>query len=211
MCVVSKLHLESSKTFVWKRCCPMKLLLRYSTTPSFSEVLFDRLQRYPLPWTAVVYHDEVTPGNALRPANNRKFHAFYFSFLELGLHLRQETSWLPFAMIRSSIVKQVIGGISSVVASLLKESFDCPGGYRCELNVMGRRCLMTAVFGHPVKSSPVKKMSSSSSPKQIKAKQSKAKWTVEPPQDLIKKFAEGCSSCRNVKGCTPSCWRKRGF
>ena len=63
-----------------------------------------------------------------------------------------------------------------------------------------------------VKSSPVKKMSSSKcSPKQVKAKQSKAKWTVEPPQDLIKKFAEGCSSCRNVKGCTPSCWRKRGF
>jgi hypothetical protein len=147
VCVVSKLHGESSKTFVWKRCCPMKLLLRYSTSPSFSEVLFDRLQRYPLPWTAVVYHDEVTPGNALRPANGRKFHAFYLSFLELGLHLRQETSWLPFAMIRSSIVKQVIGGISSVVASLLKESFDCPGGYRCELNVMGRQCLMTAVFG----------------------------------------------------------------
>ena len=143
----STLHLNTNKTFVWKRCCPMKLLLRYSETPYFSEVLFNRLQRYPLPWTAVVYHDEVTPGNALRPANNRKFHAFYISFLELGLNLREETSWLPVAMLRSLIVNQVIGGLSSVVASLLKESFNGPGGFRCELNLMGRQCLMTAVFG----------------------------------------------------------------
>ena len=63
-----------------------------------------------------------------------------------------------------------------------------------------------------VKSSPAQKKSSSKcTKKEVKAKELKAKWTVQPPQDLLKKFAEGCSSCRKVKGCTPSCWRKRGF
>ena len=31
------------------------------------------------------------------------------------------------------------------------------------------------------------------------------------PLALLQRFAKGCSSCRDRPGCTPSCWRKRGF
>ena len=31
------------------------------------------------------------------------------------------------------------------------------------------------------------------------------------PLALLQRFAKGCASCRQRPGCTPSCWRKRGF
>ena len=62
--------------------------------------------------TAVLYHDEIVAGIALRPASARKFTAFYLSFLELGLALRGECSWLPIAMLHSSVKRDVKGGMS---------------------------------------------------------------------------------------------------
>ena len=34
---------------------------------------------------------------------------------------------------------------------------------------------------------------------------------LAPPPDVIKKFKSGCSKCRYRAGCTPSCWRARGY
>ena len=31
------------------------------------------------------------------------------------------------------------------------------------------------------------------------------------PVDILKKYKDGCSRCRFSKGCTPSCWRLRGY
>ena len=45
--------------------------------------------------TDELYHDEIVPGSALRPASARKFTAFYLSFLELGLALRSESQLAP--------------------------------------------------------------------------------------------------------------------
>ncbi len=39
----------------------------------------------------------------------------------------------------------------------------------------------------------------------------KPKWSKTPPKDLIQKFKGGCGRCRYAVGCTPSCWKKRGF
>jgi hypothetical protein len=42
-----------------------------------------------------------------------------------------------------------------------------------------------------------------------------AKKTLKPwssvPKKLKTKFKKGCSKCRHVEGCTPSCWKYRGF
>ena len=39
----------------------------------------------------------------------------------------------------------------------------------------------------------------------------KHKWNKTPPKDLILKFKSGCGRCRYAVGCTPSCWKQRGF
>ena len=44
-----------------------------------------------------------------------------------------------------------------------------------------------------------------------KASKPKAVLSREIPASLKRKFAEGCSRCRYRAGCTPSCWRNRGY
>ena len=47
------------------------------------------------PWSLVVVWDEFTPGNMLKPLNERKTMAVYFSFLELeGVATRHGGRWL---------------------------------------------------------------------------------------------------------------------
>ena len=75
------------------------------------------------PWRLLLYFDEVVPGNPLRPDNKRKIVVIYCSWLELDHLLYAEKAWLTLGVIRSSIVKSVRGGISSVVRALLRVLF----------------------------------------------------------------------------------------
>ena len=73
------------------------------------------------PWSFVFAHDEITPGNILRPDNKRKFTSFYFSFAEFGnFAIRHEVVWFHLAVLRSSIAHKVVGGLSCAVRLLLK-------------------------------------------------------------------------------------------
>ena len=73
------------------------------------------------PWNLVLAHDEVTPGNILRPDNGRKFSSFYFTFYEFGdIAVRHECMWFHVAVLRSSIEKQVVGGLSCALRLLMR-------------------------------------------------------------------------------------------
>ena len=57
------------------------------------------------PWRVVVYADEVTPGNQLKPTNKRKLQTFYWSLLELGPRaLQSEDGWFVLTTVRSATV-----------------------------------------------------------------------------------------------------------
>lgn len=59
---------------------------------------------------------------------SRKFWAFYISFLDFSpRRLSSEHFWLPLAIIRTSVAKLVVGGISGCVAEFLKSAFGEPG------------------------------------------------------------------------------------
>ena len=73
------------------------------------------------PWSLILAHDEITPGNLLRPDNTRKFTAFYISFLEFGHQaLRHEQCWFLVGIIRTKTVQNVVGGFSCVAKKLLR-------------------------------------------------------------------------------------------
>ena len=73
------------------------------------------------PWSLVVAHDEITPGNVLRPDNARKFTSFYFTFAEFGdFAVRHESVWFHVGVLRSTVVKEVIGGLSCALRLLLR-------------------------------------------------------------------------------------------
>ena len=69
--------------------CPFaSLTYALAESPNFRKLVKQRLLLNPStpehPWTIVLYCDEVTPGNPLATLNKRRFHAFYWSFIELG-------------------------------------------------------------------------------------------------------------------------------
>ena len=70
---------------------------------------------------AILYLDEVVPGNILKPENKRTFWAVYFSFLQFGAdRLFRTEFWLPLAILRSSVAMEVVGGMSRCMRELVR-------------------------------------------------------------------------------------------
>ena len=66
------------------------------------------------PWNLVLYSDEVTPGSALSPNNERKFQGLYYTFLELGAHaLSRAEAWFPLVTEYSNLVNTLEGQCQS--------------------------------------------------------------------------------------------------
>ena len=136
---VIQLPLVQGGTWDW-RVCRLDRLLNFfaSKSPLYRKVLGAALVRSEVNrLNLVLYLDEVTPGNVLRPDNARKFWAFYVGFTEMPTStLFREQFWLPIAVLRTSSAAQVRGGISNCVRLLIKSMlFDpCQGadvGFAC--------------------------------------------------------------------------------
>lgn len=125
-----KLPLVEGGEFDWPVVLPQTWLYVASRTAGICDVFSDALRCNPhslnRPWRLVLYLDEITPGNALRPDNKRKVTAIYVSCLEFGPALCSESAWFFVGCIRSSMAKQVCGGISGIVRALLRVSFLGP-------------------------------------------------------------------------------------
>ena len=62
--------------------------------------------------------DEIAPGNALKPTNERKIVAFYWSILQFGRLVHAEELWLHILVIRSSLMRKIRGGYSQLLAKV---------------------------------------------------------------------------------------------
>lgn len=122
--VLVKLPLLSGGTFDWEVLCPRKALaLAVDANKSFRSFFEAALRKRgtaaPV-WHVILYHDELTPGNVLRPDNKRKVTAFYFSFAELEEGLFNENAWLCCAVLRHTVIQTVQGGMPFVAKQLVK-------------------------------------------------------------------------------------------
>ena len=76
------------------------------------------------PANLVIYADEATPGNVLRLDNRRKVLAVYVTLREFGPDLvKHADMWLPLAILRSSQIKDILGGTSFCMRTLLRRIF----------------------------------------------------------------------------------------
>ena len=76
------------------------------------------------PWNIILYSDEVMPGNVLAVINNRRFHAIYWSFMELGSNaLSRQESWFTLLLEFSTWVNLMHAGLSQVVKQCIKQFF----------------------------------------------------------------------------------------
>jgi hypothetical protein len=101
-------------------CDPFRVFLRnklLQKPPTFEE-----------PWRLVLYSDEVTPGNPLGTNNKRKFHAIYWSFLELGASaLSREESWFCTLSEYSTVINSIHAGLSQAFSAIIKLFFSSDG------------------------------------------------------------------------------------
>ena len=131
VCTRLPLPLIGGGTFSWHVALPQRLLPFLLKQPGgLSTAYLSAFQAHPCdharPWRFALYADEITPGNPLRPDNKRKILAFYAGWVEMGDILRLEESWMTIGVIRSSQCKDIPGGLSRVVAVLLRALFTGP-------------------------------------------------------------------------------------
>lgn len=118
-----ELPLVTGGTFAWKVCRVDSLMLYFaSESEDFRASLLAALRcAGPRPLSCILYLDEIVPGNILRPDNRRKFWSVYLSFEEFGRErLFLEQYWLPVAVLRSSVVGTVAGGLSNCFRLLVR-------------------------------------------------------------------------------------------
>jgi len=112
--------------FIW-HLCRLDSLMQYFSNKSkwFRDALIDVVQRCGHRLNLVCYTDELTPGDAFSPDLPRKAYVVYVSIFEFGPKLltRME-AWMPVALIRSSTVKSIDGGLPCVFRYLFR-SWAC--------------------------------------------------------------------------------------
>ena len=73
------------------------------------------------PWDICLYVDEVSPGNQLKPSNERKLQVIYFSVKQFGkLALSKEDAWWVLTAVCSADVKRVEDGMAQVMKRILR-------------------------------------------------------------------------------------------
>ena len=118
-----ELPLVKGRTWDWKVCRLDKLMAFFAKdSEAYRQILIAALQSSPEGHlNAIIYLDEVTPGNVLRPDNARKFWAFYLGFREMpATALVREQFWLPLAVLRTHEAQKVVGGISNCFRLLIR-------------------------------------------------------------------------------------------
>lgn len=100
-----------------------------ASCPDFKRFFDDRMaQCNPTessPWRLIIYSDEITPGNVIAHDQRRRTQACYWSLAEYGFpNLCHESLWMPFFLVRSSVVNQLKGGMGALMAAAMMLFFS---------------------------------------------------------------------------------------
>jgi hypothetical protein len=126
-------HIACSAQLQMKKGPPWKLgladpllLMRFFSerTESYRTLLDIVAAKYPPGhiYRGVWYYDEATPGAILRIDNKRKFWGVYFALAEFGEALSREAAWVPVAVLRTAICKDIAGGFSQAIGKAVDAS-----------------------------------------------------------------------------------------
>ena len=112
----------------WLIAHPLALLHYLSTLScAFGKVMADCMAPG-RPLSLVLYMDEITPGNPLRPEKSRTLQAVYWAFLEWPQFLLQRVAaWPCFGVLRSSVAAMLDGNMASLMKIILHVCFPATG------------------------------------------------------------------------------------
>ncbi|CAE7273141.1 unnamed protein product [Symbiodinium sp. CCMP2592] len=130
--------------FLWHLC---------NDLPQFATFFQKRMHVHPngpdRAWTMTLYSDEISPGNQLKVSNSRKIHGFYVTFDQFGAEARsRESFWFCLSLARSSVVNQLLGGLSGLTHELISSGPVKALSTGCMLTMPdGQRCMFFAKLG----------------------------------------------------------------
>lgn len=119
--------------------CPFALLhMLCGSSAAFANFLFACVARggyaprggpAPAPARVALYVDEVVPGNNLRPDHARAFYAVFWLFLDYPDWFRSSAAgWHDLCVVKAKDVEKIDGGISAIVAYLMRIFFGTAVG-----------------------------------------------------------------------------------
>ena len=113
-----------------------------SHAEGFAKLMRNTLSRVQPPWSIVIYADGITPQDPLSKTDERKIDTVYWSFLEFADALCHEEVWLVLTCARTTELKKIDGGLSRIVAQLLRDFFFNENGNNfagagMKLNLLG--------------------------------------------------------------------------
>ena len=96
-----------------------------ATSPATAAVYSEAARRHPpspaRPWHLVIGFDEFTPGNKNRFDQSRKTMVVSVTFRELGqTSMSDELFWHTIVVVRSNVLKEIVGGFSCVLRHILE-------------------------------------------------------------------------------------------
>ena len=117
------LQLDNGKTYDWSYCNPAALL-HIGCNKSRRLASLVEASSATNPAELILYNDETTPGNQLRPDNAREQMCMYYSFKQFPDWFRsRKFGWFFFSSLKTSILETVVGGLSTLIAVVLKVFF----------------------------------------------------------------------------------------
>ena len=105
----------------WPYVHPLAYVYYLSTIGTdFSQMMFDCITSNASTLSIILFMDELTPGNPLRPDKSRTAQAVYWVFTQWPDHvLSRSACWLQFGVLRSSICSALPAGASGFMRSIM--------------------------------------------------------------------------------------------
>ena len=112
----------------WRICHPLALIWYLAHISTVFANMMSECNVDGVANRLILYIDEVCPGNLLRPEKSRTLQAIYWGFLEWPQHVLQRTAaWPVFGTLRSKVVDKIAGGVSGLMALILRVFFATIG------------------------------------------------------------------------------------
>ena len=149
--VMQPMSLPSTSLPSWQVVHPLALMFHLSAISTAFANMLVSVHVPGKPLHVIFYVDEVCPGSPLRPEKSRTLQCLYWTFVEFPDWLLSRTSaWFCLGTIRSTVVDQLPGNLSQLVAVVMAKFFSPTGpSFESGFTVCkgADRVTMKAVFG----------------------------------------------------------------
>ena len=94
----------------------------------------------------VIYHDDITCGNILAVIKKKKVTAVYMTVKEMFPHVNLEAAWIPLMVMQRIQQENVPGGLSAVMAEVVRRLAQAGKGFHLEVDGRRKRCGFASPF-----------------------------------------------------------------